>query len=572
MRTFDPILVGMRTSVFLFLFVLLSTSASWAQNSDLPVGHDAYSYLDRLDIRGRIDTTLHSELKPYGREQIQSLFAQADTSDMGPRERKWHQRMRLLLDDGYASGRNRTGRFSKTYPNQRDFFRVKTPQLQLFVNPVAHVSAGIERNNHPNAPDSQLPIYLNTRGAEVRGSLFNKVGFYTLVADNVTRVPYYLYQRYLNTERYYGETLVKTFGGVNGLDYLIGRGYLTYSPFKGMRIKFGRDRAFWGNGNQSLLLSDQSPEHLMLNITTRIWKLEYVNHFAQLTDFVPLHNDTEGDFPRKYAAFHQLSYKPNRNFSIGLFESVVYSSYLVNRYRGFELQYLNPIILYRAVEQSFGSPDNGLLGAQFKANLFKRVQVYGQLMMDDFSFGARQDSGLLYWGNKFGYQLGFKYIDAFGIPTLDIQGEWNQVRPYTYQHFNRSSAYTHYGMPLAHGAGANLNDYTLILRYHPIPQLHVHLATTLMRQGLDQDDLNYGGDPEQVTDVRVENRPSDFGVRVGQGSPLEVLNVNGRLSWQILKADMYLEAEGTYRRANEEQSLAVLFGFRSSFVGKVVKF
>jgi hypothetical protein len=543
-----------------------------AQTADLPLRHDLYHYLDRLDILGLTDTTVYTNVKPYGRAQAAAVMRRADVSGYGAGMQRWHTRMRLLADDELALTQQREGLLSQyLYRNGRDFAHVETDQIQLFINPVAHVSAGVDRNNEPSAPDAMLPIYLNTRGSEVRGSLFGKVGFYTMVADNVTRVPYFLYRRYLSSEQLYGEGRVKRFGEVNGLDYFVARGYLTYSPFRGMRIKFGRDRAFWGQGFQSLLLSDHAPDLLMLNITTRIWKLEYVNHFTQMIDFVPLRNDDEGDYPRKYGAFHLLTYHPSRYFSVGVFESVVYSSYLVNRYRGFELQYLNPLIFYRAVEQYIGSPDNGLLGLQFKANVLRRFQLYGQLLLDDFTYSTR-DSSLAYWGNKLGWQAGLQYIDMFGIPSLDGQVELNHVRPYVYQHFNRASAYTHFGQSLGHGAGANLNDYTVTLRYHPLPPLNVMLSYTEIRQGLNQDDLNYGADPEDISSGSLVNRPGDFGVRVGQGMPYRMRQLHGRLSWQLGHTDMYLEAEGRYREENELRSLSVLAGFRFNFVGKVTKF
>ena len=52
-----------------------------------------------------------------------------------------------------------------------------------------------------------------------------------------------------------------------------------------------------------------------------------------------------------------------------------------------------------------------------KANIKKKVQVYGQLMLDEFQFRELiKNTGS--WANKFGYQLGVKYPDAFGIKTL----------------------------------------------------------------------------------------------------------------------------------------------------------
>lgn len=543
-------------------------SLSWAQNTDIPINHDLYHYVDRLDILGLVDTTVHTDQKPYGREQLEATFRQVDQSQLSLRQKEWYRLMRTQVDDGYALSLEREGLLPFVYSNYRDFASVNTPQLRLFANPILHTTAGVERLSDPGITEPWLPLIFNTRGAVVRGTLFDRVGFHTELADNYNRVPYHIYQEWLATELIQGEAFVKNFtpgfGGQNGLNYFTSKAYLTYSPFKGMRIKFGQDQVFWGNGYQSLLLSDHATDYLMLNVTTRIWKLEYVNHFTQFVDFIPLHNDNEGDFPRKYGAFHLLNFKPTRNFSIGVFESIIYGSYLPNRFRGFELQYLNPVIFYRAIEQYFGSPDNALLGMQFKANLLRRVQLYGQLVLDDFNFGARTQPGgdLRYWGNKVGYQAGAKYIDAFGIPTLDLQAELNQVRPYTYQHFNLSSAYLHYAQPLGHPAGANLSEIQFIMRYHPFPRWNVQLTYGDLRQGLDQEGLNYGADPQVVTGNRPAER--DFGIRIGEGDPYRLRQLHGRLTYQLWNSDLYAELEGRYRQENDFRSASVMLGLRAN--------
>lgn len=50
----------------------------------------------------------------------------------------------------------------------------------------------------------------------------------------------------------------------------------------------------------------------------------------------------------------------------------------------FELQYLNPVILYRAVEHFLDSPDNVILGTNVKWNPIKGISLYGQFVMDEF--------------------------------------------------------------------------------------------------------------------------------------------------------------------------------------------
>jgi hypothetical protein len=285
-----------------------------------------------------------------------------------------------------------------------------------------------------------------------------------------------------------------------------------------------------------------------------------------MADFVPFKNDTEGDYPRKYGAFHQLSFKGKR-FSASLFEGVIYQSWLANGYRGFELQYLNPVIFYRAVEQAIGSADNALLGLQGKWNLFGRLQLYGQLLVDDFNY-ARFREGRGYWGTKTGFQAGLKLIDL-GLPFLDVQAEYNRVRPYVYQHFNSASNYTQFNQPLGHAAGGNLHDAHLILRYHPLAPWQLWASYSYLAQGLDPEGgLNYGGD---ISRPHVQ-RPADFGQRTLQGELRQVHHAYARVSRQLGLSDAWLEAEGRWRSENGQPSASFLLGLRVNAVGRPLRF
>src|SRR5690606_10630143 len=152
--------------------------------------------------------------------------------------------------------------------------------------------------------------------------------------------------------------------------------------------------------------------------------------------------------------------------NVGVFEGIVFG-----REDHFDFQYLNPIIFLRHVEGTVGSPDNAVAGFDFKANAAKKFQFYGQLLLDEFLLQViTSNSG--YWANKYGYQLGVKYVDAFKINNLDLQLETNRVRPFTYSHYDSTANYTHYNQPLAHPLGANFHEFVGVLKYQPAPKWH----------------------------------------------------------------------------------------------------
>jgi len=542
-----------------------------AQSADLPLNHRLYHYVDRVDIQGLTGQTVHTDTKPYSRNSIAKVLSQTSTENMDPTDKAWHQLNLFSGSDSVALQTLQKGHLKHFYTNRRDLFSLKREGFELYVNPTLYLNAGIDQNTYTlDGSQQSVPNYRNTRGLRIRGSLFDKVGYYTEVSENQVKYPNFVREVYDEQGVLWGENFVKEFDqatGNVGYDYFNARGYVTYSPVPELRFKLGKDRAFWGNGHQSLMLSDQSADYFFLNFNARIWKLEYATTFAQMTDFIRNKPDGYGIYPKKYTVFHQIFYKPTNWLSLGLFESVVYSPTLPGGVRGFELEYLNPLIFYRSVEQSLGSPDNSMLGLSWKANFMQRFQYYGQVMLDDFNFRVRnQGSG--YFGNKYGYQMGLKYINAFWIPRLDLQVEYNRIRPYTFQHFNPVGNYTHFGQYLAHARGANLSDINLIARYQPFPRWNVYLAYTQLVKGLDINGENYGGDiTRPYTDFIQE-----FNNTVGQGERFEVSQLYGKLSYQIFKLDAFAEIEGRYRTENGNTSASILGTFRLNLPTTPIKF
>ena len=208
-----------------------------------------------------------------------------------------------------------------------------------------------------------------------------------------------------------------------------------------------------------------------------------------------------------------------------------------------------------------------MLGFSGKINLRRRAQLYGQLLIDDLNVGKFLED-YQYWGTKIGLQAGVKLIDLFGIETLDLQAEYQRIRPHVYQHYNTSSNYTHYGQFLGHNHGANLQDASLILRYHPFPAWNLYFRFSMLKKGMDEGGMNYGGDV-RLSDqfLRVTDSPA-----LGQGAVLNVNQLYGRLSYQIGNTDMYLEAEGRYRLENGTSSMQLLGGFRGNLATNEVRF
>jgi hypothetical protein len=210
----------------------------------------------------------------------------------------------------------------------------------------------------------------------------------------------------------------------------------------------------------------------------------------------------------------------------------------------FDFGYLNPIIFYRSIEQQNGSFDNSVAGLDVKANLAKKIQLYGQLSLDEFLLSEiRKNEG--WWANKWGIQLGAKYIDAFGISNLDLQVEHNRVRPFTYSHRDSVANYTHYNQPLAHPLGANFSEFIGVARYQPAPKWLAVAKMIYYTQGRDSSSRSFG------SNIFYPNiapfRQGDYGYNIGSGLKTSVLLASLLVSYE-LRENLFVEFNALYRK------------------------
>ena len=184
------------------------------------------------------------------------------------------------------------------------------------------------------------------------------------------------------------------------------------------------------------------------------------------------------------------------------------------------MNYLNPVIFYKAIEWHQGSPDNAAIGIDWKAIFLKHFSVYGQFLIDDFKANELFRERRGWFANKYAFQSGIKYIDAFNITQLDIQLEYNMARPYTYSHFDTTINYTHYNQALAHPLGSNFQEFLGIVRYKPHPKISILNKLMYAQKGDNTDSLNFGGDifADQNTYI------SEFGNELLQGNEKAIIH------------------------------------------------
>jgi hypothetical protein len=517
----------------LYICCLSVPMAAFSQTTLLPQGNKHQPLMDRLEIRFRDSALSFQSVKPFDRKTWVGVLERLDSTANYSRVDAHNIQSALMNNAEWVTGStasfiSRKPVLKSFYKQKADFLQVAAKDFFLSVNPVVQFQLGKESGTTEK-------IFQNTKGARFRGLIAKKIGFDFYITDNQERPPYFVRNFEDSFRAVPGAGFYKSFK-TTAYDYFDARGSMYFNVTKYINVQFGYDKNFIGDGYRSFFLSDFSNNYLFLKLNTKIWKLNYQNIFMELVPTEPVNNGSLL-LDKKYAAMHHLSWQANRWLNVGLFESIIFG-----RRNHFDFSYLNPIIFLRSIEQQNGSRDNANVGFDLKANVAKRFQFYTQILLDEFKLSEIK-SGNGWWGNKYAFQLGGKYIDAFGIKNLDLQGEYNTARPFTYSHYDSVSNYTHYNQPLAHPLGANFRELVGILRYQPHPKLTIVGKLIGWKQGLDSAGINFGSNVFRI----YNSRPKEYGWSTGDGRVAKGLNASLYVGYELLE-NLYLDGSLLLRK------------------------
>lgn len=540
--------------LFLFLGLALFTKA---QNLAPEMDNRAQMIIDRIVIAEQLDIKHFSSLKFYTVEDVRTfleLLTEEQKAKYSNNIEFLTKEFALYLPEEDVSPKKR---LLGIYSQANAIYQFRNETASFEIKPMLNLGLGKDQFD--------TDIYLmNQRGLIVNGSVDNKVYFHSTILETQARFTSNIRSIYQNTGILPGSGFVKTYLSnvyefTDGVDYLLSRGHIGFNLSKHIGLQFGHGRNFIGNGYRSLLMSDRTTNYLFAKINWRIGRVQLQNIFAELVT----ENQRPASispFPKKYMAAHYLGFKPFKNISVGLFEAVIFS-----RDDGFEFNYLNPVIFYRTIEGMIGSPDNVIIGLDGQWNLPRRIQLYGQMIIDEFIFNELFKTGESSWTNKWGIQVGLKHIDFLGVKGLDVQYEFNTVRPYTYSHREYENTFGHYEQPLAHPFGANFGEQLINLRYQFLEKWMLNIRGFKFFKGLDTGEESYGGDIFKSYTLRY----ADNGHSIGQGLRSDVQLINADLSYELVH-NLYLGIQFFWR--NETYSNSTLAPFENKYIGGSLRY
>lgn len=499
----------------------------------IPFSHSYYAHFD--GTLNQVGTNNHTASKP---------FTYAEVSKYYDLEAANHQLMK-----------NKSGWWGRKIWNE-NLVAIQGEGYWFTMNPIFDLQLG---KSNPSVANY---TFVNTRGVQVNGGLGEQLNFTANIFESQGRFADY-FNRYsesiksdgVNPAIIPGIGIAKRFK-TDSYDFPMAEANIAFTPSKFLNMNLGYGRNFIGDGYRSLLLADGASPYPYVKINTNFWKIKYTNVYTWLKD-VRTEVLADRTFATKFAASHYLSLNLTKRWNIGLFESVVWAN---DNNRGFDMNFVNPIIFYRAVEFASSSRSgNAVLGMTSKYKWNNQINFYGQFLMDEFSLAdvkARNKS----WKNKFGYQIGAKYFNAFNVENLLVQLEYNIVRPYVYAHSEPITNYAHNNQSLGHQWGANFKELIAIGRYHK-GRYFADAKFTYGKRGFDfdtdEDPGNYGGNIYKDYDIA---RPNDINAQVGQGNTTHVFIADLQAGYLVNPAtNMKLFGSLIYRDFDPTQNTETTF-------------
>ncbi|MDB5010675.1 MAG: gliding motility protein RemB, partial [Mucilaginibacter sp.] len=363
--------LSFKNLLLLLGFILFFTNGSLAQAVYLP-----YSYQSNQKFDAELYTTkssTHTSLKPYLIDS--TLLA------------RYNAEMQLGVDSSHKSWLTR-----KLF--NEHLFDVKTKEYTFYGDYLPDLQIGRDISGKKNTS-------LNTRAYQFGGTVGTKFFFYTSGFEDQGTFPAY-YDAVVNSHHFVpGQAYDRSFGK-NSKDWSFATAILSYTPIKQLNITLGEDKTFIGDGYRSLLLSDYAAAYPLLRLTTNLGKVQYMAMWAYMGSLDAKKFDTFGSNRRKWGMFHYLDWNVTNRLSLGFFNALIAAE--TDDYghlHGFDINYVNPVLLVGSLGPSTPIPDNTFWGFTGKYKIFDKAAFYGQFLLDQYNSNSSNAS-------TYGYQLGVR--------------------------------------------------------------------------------------------------------------------------------------------------------------------
>lgn len=479
----------MKKIIYFFSAVLfLNTGILYSQVEMVPLSNPVYEYLDRMFIDKVIDN-YSSSMLPLSRREVGKHLSVINSkrNKITPTDKKLLDDYLVEFEHDVFGTINKSSEFF-TKKGVGELFSNKK-QKYLFASSDSTASffwdaIGELRYIGTNGDSTGKPhVLLGQLGTRLRGTILNTVGVYLRLSNGVR----------LGGERTDAEQTAFVDPVLSSTRKYISEGAKTFDSFEGhirysmpndlVAVTVGRDAMRFGTGFiDKLFLSNQNSAPIdFVKLDLKYKKIRYSFFHGSIVG-----NDSAGlQLSSKYLVFHRLEIGPlfNNVLKIGFNEMLVYSNVPMN------FAFLNPISFLTSADLNTELPgknsNNALLGIDMQLFPVKNFTFQASLLIDDLNFETLNDTSNKSGDNKFAFQTGINWQNAFILPNLGFTYEYTRINPFVYAHREINNSYTHWSLPLGHALNPNSDEHAFRLSYNFGSRLSIGVTYKIQRSGMN---------------------------------------------------------------------------------------
>lgn len=522
----------------ILLLILFISGESYSQVELVNPSHPVYDFLQRMLTLELIPDYNPANI-PISREAVsgflkvikdnQNRISKVDRKMLGDYEVEFEYELNGTLKKSASLFKSLKYTFSDD--KQKYLYDYADSNATLFLDGLGSLS------QRGSTGDSlgRNSITLGELGFRVRGTLYNSVGYYLRASNGQKLSGDSADVRFArNTDpRLFAQYKFK----FEQRNFDTFDGYIRYrTSGEWLALMVGRNPVYQGFGfiDRLFLSNNTVPfDYIRLDLGYKAVKYTFM--------YGSLRGDSVGrTIDAKNISTHRLDVQFGNKFKVGFFESVITAN------NPFSFTFLNPINFLTSAELSKSSQagkendNNSLIGLDAMFIPARKIAVQGSLLIDDLEFSTlfKDNSKVT---NKFAWQLGVLWTDAFTLPNLELSTEYTKLDPFVYTHVSNKSTYTHWELPLGHHLPPNSDEIAFRLNYDITNRINLNLlyqhqrsAAGIVTDSLGRVIINYGGTLNNASGYANSTPEFLKGNRVNR----DILTAN--LTWQFIR-QFYIE-------------------------------
>ncbi|MCX6158474.1 MAG: hypothetical protein NTY74_10905 [Ignavibacteriae bacterium] len=502
--------------IILIILLFVGFTSVMGQVELVSVEHRVYDFLRRMDVSGLLEDYNPAQM-PISRRKVGEMLREIQNSElrMKNEKTKLNKNDRMMLGDFCKEFeyelrvQNSEFRIKNEGLKERDSFQEHEGMTGLrkdWVNDnkyivsytdtnVAvwgHLTGGLYQRNGVGDSVGARKFLAGDLGFEVRGTMFDRVGFAMSYSNGRAFVGNAEDKIFANTFDPFFRTAVSLKDDGKFFDHF--KGYVRYEvPKRWLALMVGNENVKQGFGFVDNLFFSGIEPYPMIKLDLKYKAVSYTFSYGNIED------DSLGVISKnKMISTHRLDVKFAKWLRGGFYESVI------TNYSAFTFVHLNPFSFITSADLNRGAAGqwagNTFMGFDVEVKPVKNVVVQGTFLIDDFNMASIGNSDYTANDNKFGYQAGVMWNDAFTIDGLSGVVEYTRLDPFVYAHHDNTLKFTNWGLSMGHQLPPNSDEWAFKFDYNVLARLNVGVLFQFQRSGegftydsLGNVDINYGG-------------------------------------------------------------------------------